>query len=450
MDLGAVNRLIGSGELPNLARIYGDGCWAELEALQHSLAETSQVLGITGCSPEKTGYWGQNRFIPERMTVESPVLYDFERQPPFFALGDDCRTVAFDLPQLEFHPEVNGVQVAGWGAHSPMSELRSDPPRVATEIVERDGKHPLSGNGYALIDDADSLAEFRGRLLDGLELRRVVVDEMIQVEEWDLFLTWISETHQAGHYFWPHEDHAIEADEAREVIDEVYRKTDETIGSWMKHAGPEVDVVVYSLEGMKTNTDEVPSIVLLAEWALARRFGRGALEFDPAKVPVSPEKEAGINDWVMELWNQRKRTNRAQEWLRRHFSPRLAARFDHRFGGPRAFQPEQFGFISYQHVMWISPYWPSMPVFALPSFSDGFLRINVKGRERPGLVSPKNYAAFADQIEDELCSLQCAETGRPVVDRIPRDDGTGNPAWANSEWRECARRRSHHHSPDGP
>lgn len=76
MEIGVVNRLIESVELPNLTRIRRDGCWGEIETLQHSLAETSQVLGITGYSLEKTGYWGQNRFLPDRMTVDSPVSFE--------------------------------------------------------------------------------------------------------------------------------------------------------------------------------------------------------------------------------------------------------------------------------------------------------------------------------------------------------------------------------------
>jgi predicted AlkP superfamily phosphohydrolase/phosphomutase len=71
-------------------------------------------------------------------------------------------------------------------------------------------------------------------------------------------------------------------------------------------------------------------------------------------------------------------------------------------------------------------HWRRMKAFALPSFYDGRVRINLAGRERDGCVAPEAY----DTVCDEVASLldECVEprTDRPVVAEIIR--ASGDPA----------------------
>ena len=45
-------------------------------------------------------------------------------------------------------------------------------------------------------------------------------------------------------------------------------------------------------------------------------------------------------------------------------------------------------------------FWPQMDAFALPSFYDGRVRINLAGREREGQVPLAAYEAKVQEIED--------------------------------------------------
>jgi hypothetical protein len=65
-------------------------------------------------------------------------------------------------------------------------------------------------------------------------------------------------------------------------------------------------------------------------------------------------------------------------------------------------------------------FWSEQEIFALPTFSDTHLRVNVAGREGRGLVAAQAYGAVLDRWEGRLGALRDARTGRRVVAAIER------------------------------
>jgi predicted AlkP superfamily phosphohydrolase/phosphomutase len=61
-----------------------------------------------------------------------------------------------------------------------------------------------------------------------------------------------------------------------------------------------------------------------------------------------------------------------------------------------------------------------MKAFALPSFSEGYLRLNVRGRERDGVVDPADYRRTCDEIEALLRQVRNPRTGSPMVRKVVR------------------------------
>jgi predicted AlkP superfamily phosphohydrolase/phosphomutase len=61
-----------------------------------------------------------------------------------------------------------------------------------------------------------------------------------------------------------------------------------------------------------------------------------------------------------------------------------------------------------------------MPAFALPSFYDGRIRVNLKGRERHGLVEPSRYEETRSELETLLRECRDPRTGEPVVGFVER------------------------------
>ena len=65
-------------------------------------------------------------------------------------------------------------------------------------------------------------------------------------------------------------------------------------------------------------------------------------------------------------------------------------------------------------------HWPRMPAFAVPSFYDGRIRLNLKGRERDGVVEPSRYEETCRELEALLRECRNPRTGEPAVDFFER------------------------------
>ncbi|MEO1341437.1 MAG: nucleotide pyrophosphatase, partial [Cyanobacteria bacterium J06635_13] len=68
--------------------------------------------------------------------------------------------------------------------------------------------------------------------------------------------------------------------------------------------------------------------------------------------------------------------------------------------------------------MWYSPLWSEMKAFALPAFTNGHIRINLKGRERDGIVEPGDYQALCQELRDVLYELSDGRTGKKIVKQV--------------------------------
>jgi hypothetical protein len=70
------------------------------------------------------------------------------------------------------------------------------------------------------------------------------------------------------------------------------------------------------------------------------------------------------------------------------------------------------------------PHWPGMRQFALPSFYDGRVRINLRGRERAGRVALADYAAAVKEVETLLHECVDPVSGESVVDFFEHPSST--------------------------
>src|SRR5262249_55588517 len=89
-------------------------------------------------------------------------------------------------------------------------------------------------------------------------------------------------------------------------------------------------------------------------------------------------------------------------------------------------------------------YWRAMPFFALPSFYDGRVRLNLAGRERDGMISPADYDSVCDEVESLVRGCRDLRSGEPVVDHVDRYGGRDPLAMGPSQsdlvivWRVAA------------
>ena len=76
--------------------------------------------------------------------------------------------------------------------------------------------------------------------------------------------------------------------------------------------------------------------------------------------------------------------------------------------------------LHWQPCNWYRPLWPGMRAFALPTYSEGLIRLNVAGRDGHGIVQPDNYREVCDELCDFLQQTRTAGSGLPMVRDIIR------------------------------
>ena len=64
--------------------------------------------------------------------------------------------------------------------------------------------------------------------------------------------------------------------------------------------------------------------------------------------------------------------------------------------------------------------WSRTRAFPVPSWTVGYVRLNLVGRERYGIVRPEDGDALLDELADLIHGLRVADTGRPVVAAVRR------------------------------
>jgi len=434
--------LMASGHLPNLARLRERAAFCRLRQ-PTPLTEQPWASFLTGGAAPLTAL----RFDPDS---GQSVEVGAPRVQPFYARLPGLRAIVVDVPRMTLAYEVDGAQLAGWGGHHLGYPRASRPHGVLSEVERAVGPHPA----FRLFHEFRwhhrfHLEQHADRLAAGA-LRRVEVLHwlMARVPDWKLCLSVAAEAHSAGEILWHgfDEQHPLQrcTDGAatRRLVCRVYSALDTAVGRLARELPPDAVLVVCSLHGMQPNDLDQPS-KLLPE-LLARLFaGQGLIDGpDPGLwrrtgcPPVEPPRSfaARLRDHV-----------RHQALTR---APRLVAA-SRRFRRPAIEQepetdrdPDEIG----EHrtpvegqvacrYRWL---WPRMKAFAVPTFTHGRVRINLRGRERGGVVEPEAYGAVCDEVEAAVRACRNPRTGRSVVDDIVRLGDEDPSADLLIIWKDCA------------
>lgn len=424
-----IDHYIAQGRLPNIARLRKAGAYGLTRNFNYYKAEPAFTTFMTGAWPTDTGYWGRIEFDAASLDVAEHGTYDFKEYPMFWDLGPDYKVCAFDLPQSELSQTVHGTQVVAWGAHTPRRAPGSIPEGELGRLYETYGPHPtLNQDNVNLYVDKET-RQLKRELEIGLERRRQIALDFLTGEDWDLFLTTFGEVHAAEHQFWHYAfDHPLKehmAEEGRDDLGDILETVDKAVGDIATAAGPDSTIILYSAHGMTANKSDQCSFMFLPEMLYRWNFGTAALSGAAAGTPPPPLRFDYPRHMKHEVWDLM--TDEGQARLQ---SPK---------------DQEQLGMtLHWQPANWYKRVWPEMRAFAIPSYSEGYVRVSVKGRDKGGLVESAAYDEVCDELEAFLHSWKCARTGNPLVGRItrPRKDPVANDtklpdadlvvAWANT------------------
>jgi predicted AlkP superfamily phosphohydrolase/phosphomutase len=414
---------ISRGALPNIARLREQSAYCALSGPDLYLSEQAWTLVTTGCESSRTGYWSRWKFDPRTYEIRDTGAYDFAKFLPFYALGSEYRCAIFDVPQTRISNRVNGVQVVAWGARSARTATLSDPPGLLDELVGRHGRHPAFDRDHASYWNPVAIAWLERALRTGIARRTAICLDLLRREKWDLFFTVFGETHSAGHFLWhlsqEHPLHRWKRTVAGDPLLRVFRAVDRAIGEILA-ARPDADVLLLAPEGMEANSVDLPSTAFLPELLYRLSCGRAGMAAGGDGAPPSIGIPPALG-WYRQLYSLRSDSHPVRRRLRRWLPIEISGWWERISSpGPGPAHPDSFGALFHQPPIWYSHVWHEMKAFALPSIAHGYIRINVRGRERDGLVSQADYARFCDELSGHLHALRDARSGAPIVQEIVR------------------------------
>lgn len=448
-----LSELMDAGDCPNLKAMLGESLHARLTNVEAYRSEMSWTTFTSGQLSPSIGYWSTVSFDPETYEAKdkgaSPTL-------PFWSSLPVERPIVFDVPHTVLGDHPNLVQVTSWGAHSAQFPRASRPAGLLSEIDERFGPHPsYEADNEVCWHHESFMRELTDGMVTGARRRAEICKWlMTQHPDWDLMMTVFSEPHSIGH----HAFHGVDRDHplyddpkaatARSSMRRVHMTLDEVIGDLRAFVGDDVTFIVFAVHGMANNTNDVPGGALVPELLYRLQFGapglanptrvHGARTDRPWSLPVGHSNrymarlfaDTPLGKVKRALWMYTPpRLDLAQKQLRARLRGRTFRDVFSLSG--HGTPPEQQGTNEELLENWAGEqafqapklyrrYWPQMRAFALPTYSDAHIRLNVQGRERDGIVPLADYEAVCDEIERELHALRDIADGGPVFRELIR------------------------------
>lgn len=379
------------GSLANLGRLMNDGAYGRLASPAEWLSGSPWPTFYTGTGPGDHGLYYYLAWCPDRMTTARPSP---DRLPlPHFwreLSAHGPRVIAVDVPRSYAPESFHGIEISGWGTHENLMPVSTSPPSVLEWLRSAFGPRPRTEEIHMRLP--------MQRLLDIRAQEERIVDQVVRItstlmqrEAWDLTLACFASTHRAGHKLWDEtgadSPGPTDRRRARAALRGVYVAVDEAVGRLVEIAGDIDATIVFSVHGMGSNlsrTDVLPEM-------LARVLG-GRTE----AYPHGSGRVAALQ--------------RARRLIPRTWRYAITRRM------PMLMQDRLAVFWRFQGTDW-----STTQAFCLVADLQGYVRINLRGREARGIVEPgREYEELCDRIANGLKTFVDADTGEPVVAGIAR------------------------------
>lgn len=466
LDVTLAERFMAEGQMPALADLRKRSARFLLDEGPARHAGLPWEHVVSGLSPETARRWGQVEFDPNSYTAVQDGAYF----APWWA-ETDLRVVVFDTPFVDLRRAPNTQGIVAWGAHNPGTVTATRPAALRTEFGQRFGDYPGDEWTYGTPWPSATRSRLMGQALcRGLDIRSRAAQWLAaeRFPEWDFFFAVTSELHNGAEGLWhgvdarhPLNTHPSAGAAAAAMLD-MHRALDRMIGQLVAAAGDTV-IIAFNMGGMGPNQCDIQSMVLLPELLYRHAFGQPLLTLPsawsatPDRLPILDEDDnwdTARLSWFPESLPGgpeasssgalRGITRRLPKPVKGLLKTVRSAAASWR-SGPA---PMHLG-LYYMPAYHYRHHWPRMPAFAFPSFLDGRVRINLRGREKNGIVDLSQYEETCRTIETLLRECRDPRTGEPTVATIERAS-TANPlALKGSEsdllvvWRDVAAALEH-------
>ena len=395
-EVTLVEELCRAGKMPTLQRLRERGRCGLIRSEAEYFLSTVWPTFSTATNTEYHGWYFNKMWRPDRMRLEY-ASEEWLGQNPFWEWPgmEGLRMAILDLPYTDRPPETfNGAFVCGWQTHDDFGRFWF--PAARWRELERTFGRPVLRRERFGKQTPATLLRLRRELLDSQAQIGRICRSMLQSEAWDLFLVVIGSLHRGTHYLWDLEqiDHSRLGSEDRRILersrDDLFVEADRTVSAILEAAPSDARILVFALHGMTRNDG----------WA--ERFPALVHQIRRDTSPTPPA-EGFLYRWKRRIpWR-----------VIRQFTTRLPTSVN------QALVP-----------IWSARMldWSRTRFFALPLDINGYLRVNLRGREAAGIVEPgQEYEELLEELEEAFLSFRAIDTGEQVVRDVTRTDDILDP-----------------------
>jgi predicted AlkP superfamily phosphohydrolase/phosphomutase len=419
--------MMAEGQLPALKRLRERSACFLLD--QGRIAKRTGLIWEQFSSGLAAARWSAIDFDTESYAVRQP---DTLLTP--FVTSLSSHTVVFDVPYFNLDCAQRTQGLVNWGAHDAGVKPSSRPTNLQQEIIARFGAYPAKQWLYGFVwPSAEKAQTMADDLIHATEVRSKAARWLLteRLPNWDLGIIVVSELHSAIEAMWhgidpQHPLHGLPSSiPAGKGVRAIYRAVDKLVGE-LTEAVPDASIVLFSLNGMGANNSDVASMVLLPELLYRHAFYKPYMRpidwpTDKNGIPILSDEQVWEKEMRVAIVGQPPVSgNRLLQKARR-----IAGRLAHRLL-PKSLTrllPKTYAGVDWMPAARYQPFWPDMRAFAVPSYTDGCVRINLAGREAKGKVGLHEYTALCNEIEALLHACRNPLTGEPVVKTIERCGG---------------------------
>jgi predicted AlkP superfamily phosphohydrolase/phosphomutase len=218
---------------------------------------------------------------------------------------------------------------------------------------------------------------------------------LMRESPWELTFTVFGETHAAGHYCWSKDLEHLSSPQGTPMFT-VYAELDRALGALCEAAGQDTAVLLFSGDRVGPN---------FAGWhllpdALTRLGYSGGVRAESGG-GASAAGRAKLDPVKM-----------LRDLLPKEFRKNLARKLPTKFRDKLA-----------QRVDTANIDWGTTRAFCLPTDLEGYIRVNLRGREPLGVVEPgEEYERVLDDLSAALAELSDPRSGSSIVRDVARTD----------------------------
>jgi predicted AlkP superfamily phosphohydrolase/phosphomutase len=411
-DADLVDRWCQQGHLPVMQSLREHGVWGRLGTTADRLHVSGWPSFYTGTTPDKHGLYHAYVMKPGDQLPQRPRA-DESPEPFFWKLLSDAgqRCVVVDAFMNCPLKDFNGAQILEYGTWTWFWEPMTTPPGLRDEIVAKFGPYPAEDHSKVL--SPPDCAGFRKRLVRGAQTKGQVVKWLMTREPWDFFLVVFGESHPAGHYFWHLHDPSYPAHPSggagplTTALRDVYAAIDDAVGAILASLDDQTTVLVVSADGMGPNYSgsHLLEEMLKQLGLFVTADGDGGPLAPPGATAAAPGRPAAparkdLAKRIRNLLPSRLRTAVSRHLLPHQLKERLTIRW-----------------------MTADIVWSQCRAFLINNANEGYVRINLEGREPQGIVAPGiEYETLCDSLVSALRGLVNPRTGRMAARAVWRVD----------------------------